>query len=324
MEYVGIQTQKSRNDFRSMLLLFMFPCLVIGLVYLFCVVMVKLGVAGNMETEGNLWSISGSVFLEAAPYAIGGIALWFVIAYFLNTLIIKASTGAKTLERKQNKRVYNLVENLCISQGIKMPKINILYDNSLNAFASGINGRTYTVTLSQGIIEKLDDEELEAVIAHELTHIRNHDVRLLIVSIVFVGVFSMIAQIAFMSAINTSYRSSGKDNNKGGTIIILLLAAVFAAVGYLLATLMRFAISRKREYLADAGSAEMTKNPQALASALRKISEDPNIEAVTREDVAQLFIQHPGKQAAGFIGRLGGLFATHPPIEERIRILEQF
>ncbi len=324
MEYVGIQTQKSRNDFRSMLLLFMFPCLVIGLVYLFCVVMVKLGVAGNMETEGNLWSISGSVFLEAAPYAIGGIALWFVIAYFLNTLIIKASTGAKTLERKQNKRVYNLVENLCISQGIKMPKINILYDNSLNAFASGINGRTYTVTLSQGIIEKLDDEELEAVIAHELTHIRNHDVRLLIVSIVFVGVFSMIAQIAFRSAINTSYRSSGKDNNKGGTIIILLLAAVFAAVGYLLATLMRFAISRKREYLADAGSAEMTKNPQALASALRKISEDPNIEAVTREDVAQLFIQHPGKQAAGFIGRLGGLFATHPPIEERIRILEQF
>lgn len=324
MEYIGIQTQKSRNDFRSMLLLFMFPCLVIGLVYLFCVVMVKLGVAGNMETEGNLWSISGSVFLEAAPYAIGGIALWFVIAYFLNTLIIKASTGAKTLERKQNKRVYNLVENLCMSQGMKMPKINILYDNSLNAFASGINGRTYTVTLSQGIIEKLDDEELEAVIAHELTHIRNHDVRLLIVSIVFVGVFSMIAQIAFRSAINASCRSSGKDNNKGGTIIILLLAAVFAAVGYLLATLMRFAISRKREYLADAGSAEMTKNPQALASALRKISEDPNIEAVTREDVAQLFIQHPGKQAAGFIGRLGGLFATHPPIEERIRILEQF
>lgn len=324
MEYIGIQTQKSRNDFRSMLLLFMFPCLVIGLVYLFCVVMVKLGVAGNMETEGNLWSISGSVFLEAAPYAIGGIALWFVIAYFLNTLIIKASTGAKTLERKQNKRVYNLVENLCMSQGMKMPKINILYDNSLNAFASGINGRTYTVTLSQGIIEKLDDEELDAVIAHELTHIRNHDVRLLIVSIVFVGVFSMIAQIAFRSAINASCRSSGKDNNKGGTIIILLLAAVFAAVGYLLATLMRFAISRKREYLADAGSAEMTKNPQALASALRKISEDPNIEAVTREDVAQLFIQHPGKQAAGFIGRLGGLFATHPPIEERIRILEQF
>ena len=204
-----------------------------------------------------------------------------------------------------------------------MPKIDIIYDKSLNAFASGINDRTYTVTLSQGIIEKLDDEELQAVIAHELSHIRNHDVRLLIVSIVFVGVFSMVAQIAFRSALSSGY-SSRKSENKGGTIIVLLLAAVVAAIGYLLATLMRFAISRKREYLADAGSAEMTKNPRALASALSKISADPDIEAVTREDVAQLFIQHPGKQAAGFIGKLGGLFATHPPIEERIRILEQF
>ena len=146
--------------------------------------------------------------------------------------------------------------------------INIIYDDSLNAFASGINERTYTVTLSQGIIEKLDDEELQAVIAHELSHIRNHDVRLLIVSIVFVGVFSMVAQIAFRSALSSGY-SSRKSENKGGTIIVLLLAAVVAAIGYLLATLMRFAISRKREYLADAGSAEMTKNPRALASALR-------------------------------------------------------
>lgn len=324
MKYVGIQTQKSRNDFFSMLLLFMFPCLVIGLVYLFCVVLVKLGLAGNTEPEGSLLSASRIIFLKSAPYAVGGIAIWFLVAYFMNTLIIKSSTGAKTLERKANKRVYNLVENLCMSQGMGMPKIHILYDNSLNAFASGINRRTYTVTLSKGIIEKLDDEELEAVIAHELSHIRNHDVRLLIVSIVFVGVFSMIAQTGFRSIQYSSYRSSGKNDNKGGTMIILLLAVVFAAVGYLLATLMRFAISRKREYLADAGSAEMTKNPQALASALRKISTDPNIEAVTRADIAQLFIQNPVKQTAGLKGSLGRLFATHPPIEERIHILEQF
>ena len=325
MEYVGIQTQKSRNDFRSMLLLFMFPCLVTGMVYLFCLALAWLGLIGGTmaeeaAAEGSLWYYANSVFLKSAPYAFGGVLIWFVIAYFFNTLIIKTSTGAKTLERKSNKRVYNLVENLCMSQGMKMPKIDIIYDKSLNAFASGINDRTYTVTLSQGIIE---DEELQAVIAHELSHIRNHDVRLLIVSIVFVGVFSMVAQIAFRSALSSGY-SSRKSENKGGTIIVLLLAAVVAAIGYLLATLMRFAISRKREYLADAGSAEMTKNPRALASALSKISADPDIEAVTREDVAQLFIQHPGKQAAGFIGKLGGLFATHPPIEERIRILEQF
>ena len=203
-----------------------------------------------------------------------------------------------------------------------MPKINIINDDSLNAYASGINKKSYTVTLSKGIIEKLNDEELEAVIAHELSHIRNHDVRLLIISIVFVGIFSMLAQIALRSAYYSSF--TRKRDDKGGAALILLLTMLVAAVGYFFAILMRFAISRKREYLADAGSAEMTKNPLALASALRKISADPDIEAVKREDVAQLFIQHPGKQATSALSGLSGLFATHPPIEKRIQILEQF
>lgn len=176
--------------------------------------------------------------------------------------------------------------------------------------------------MSKGIIEKLNDEELEAVIAHELSHIRNHDVRLLIISIVFVGIFSMLAQIALRSAYYSSF--TRKRDDKGGAALIILLTMLVAAVGYFFAILMRFAISRKREYLADAGSAEMTKNPLALASALRKISADPDIEAVKREDVAQLFIQHPGKQAESALSGLSGLFATHPPIEKRIQILEQF
>ena len=209
-----------------------------------------------------------------------------------------------------------------MSQGMQMPKINIINDDSLNAYASGINKKSYTVTLSKGIIEKLNDEELEAVIAHELSHIRNHDVRLLIISIVFVGIFSMLAQIALRSAYYSSF--TRKRDDKGGAALILLLTMLVAAVGYFFAILMRFAISRKREYLADAGSAEMTKNPLALASALRKISADPDIEAVKREDVAQLFIQHPGKQATSALSGLSGLFATHPPIEKRIQILEQF
>ncbi len=154
------------------------------MVYLFCLALAWLGLmdgtmAEEAAAEGSLWYHANSAFLQSVPYAFGGVLIWFVIAYFFNTLIIKASTGAKSLERKDGKRVYNLVENLCMSQGMKMPKINIIYDDSLNAFASGINERTYTVTLSQGIIEKLDDEELQAVIAHELSHIRNHDVRLL-------------------------------------------------------------------------------------------------------------------------------------------------
>ena len=324
MEYVGIQTQQSRNNFRSLLLLCLFPCLVVGLTYLFCFILQYL----IYQNEGMdiVLMASTEMFIGIAPYVIGGVLIWFLIAYFTNTSIIRSATGAVPLERKDNKRIYNLVENLCMSQGMKMPKINIIDDDSLNAFASGINEQTYTVTLSKGIIEKLNDEELEGVIAHELSHIRNHDVRLLIVSIVFVGVFSMIAQMCMRWVYYSSWTPRRRDDDDKGNsaIVIMLVAMLVAAIGYFFATLMRFAISRKREYLADAGAAEMTRNPLALASALRKISGDPDIEAVSRADVAQLFIQHPGKQAMGLLDGMSGLFATHPPIEKRIEILEQF
>ncbi len=325
MQYIGIQTQQSRNNFRSLLLLCLFPCLVIGLLYAFCYLLHVLAYNDDNMTQAQLMNYSTDMFLHLAPYVLGGVLIWFIIAYFANTSIINSATGSHPLERKENKRVYNLVENLCMAQGMKMPKINIIDDDSLNAFASGINERTYTVTLSRGIIDKLNDEELEAVIAHELSHIRNHDVRLLIISIVFVGIFVMLAQIAMRTAYYSSFSSSRNRDSKGnGTAIIIVLVMLIAAVGYFFSILMRFAISRKREYLADAGSAEMTKNPQALASALRKISVDPNIEAVQREDVAQLFIEHPGNQAKSALSGLSGLFATHPPIEKRIQILEQF
>lgn len=322
MQYVGIHTQQSRNNLRSGLLLFLFPCLVAVLTYLFCFLMVMVAI-NNSNQEYNKWAMTNEMFINLIPYIIGGVLIWFIIAYFANASIIKSATGAHPLERKDNKRIYNLVENLCMSQGIKMPKINIIEDDSLNAYASGISEKTYTVTLSRGIINKLDDEELKGVIAHELTHIRNHDVRLLIISIVFVGIFSMLAQIALRSVYYSSLTRSRNDKNNGA-ILILVLAMVVAAIGYFFATLMRFAISRKREYMADAGAAEMTKNPMALASALRKISSDPDIEAVKREDVAQLFIEHPGKQAKSALSGLSGLFATHPPIKKRIDILEQF
>ena len=274
----------------------------------------------------NTWEQAIQIVKELSPFLLGGVAIWFVIAYFANTSIIRSATGARPLERKENKRVYNLVENLCMAQGMSMPKINLIEDDSLNAYASGIDNRTYTVTLSRGIINHLDDEELEAVIAHELSHIRNNDVRLLIVSIVFVGIFTMLMQVAFNVLRFTPGRSRNNNKNGSGMIVIILIALVVAAIGYFFASLMRFAISRNREYMADAGSAEMTRKPQALASALRKIAYDPDIEAVKRDDVAQLFIEHPNKQKRNsqLFSGISGLFATHPPIEKRIAILEQF
>lgn len=258
-------------------------------------------------------------FLTTIPWITVGVIIWFIIAWFSHTTMINSATSSKPLERKENKRVYNLVENLCISSGMQMPKVNIIEDDSLNAFASGINTKTYAVSLSRGIINKLDDDELEAVIAHELTHIRNRDVRLLIISIIFVGIFGFVAEMLFRSL---RFGRVGRDRKQGGGIIIALILAL---IGYLIATLFRFAISRKREYLADAGAAELTRRPRALASALRKVSADPTIEAVKRKDIAQMFIENPQvqmKEKSSF--SMATLFATHPPIEKRIQLLEQY
>jgi heat shock protein HtpX len=211
-----------------------------------------------------------------------------------------------------------MVENLCISTGMPMPKVNIIDDDSLNAFASGINSKTFTVSLSRGIINKLEDDELEAVIAHELTHIKNRDVRLLIISIVFVGIFGFITEMLFRSM---RFGSIGRGKKEGAGIFIALLLAL---VGYLLASLFRFALSRKREFLADAGSAELTRRPMALASALRKVSVDPTIEAVRRKDVAQMFIENPQEKEEKSSFSFANLFSTHPPIEKRILLLEQY
>ena len=320
MKYVGLHTQQARNNFRSVILLCLFPCLVLVLALLFSVLLVHFTSGGYEDI--NVWEYSIALFMSFAPYLLIGVAIWFLIAYFANTAIIRSATGARPLERKENKRVYNLVENLCMAQGMTMPKVNVIEDDSLNAYASGINNSTYTVALSRGIINKLNDDELEGVIAHELSHIRNRDVRLLIVSIVFVGIFAMLTQIAFRSLLHSSGGRS-RDRDGKGTVIMMLIALLVAIIGYFFATLMRFAISRKREYMADAMAAEMTRRPQALASALKKISRDPNIEAVTRDDVAQMFIEHPIERKQLFSG-FSNLFATHPPIQKRIAVLEQF
>jgi heat shock protein HtpX len=312
MKYTGIHAQQRSNNRKSILLLLMFPALLIGLVYLFFVI--------TLWQDAESPISAGEATLQALPFVIIAVTIWFFIAYFMNTRMIQNATFAVPLERRENKRVYNLVENVCMANGMDMPRVNVIEDGSLNAFATGINKKSYTVTLTRGIINTLDDNELEGVIAHELTHIRNRDVRLLIVSIIFVGIFTMIAQMATRMAFHSSMgRSRGNSKNNGaGTLIMMLIIVALGVLGYIFSILIRMAISRKREYMADAGAAQMTKNPLALASALRKISRNPEIKGVKREDIAQLYIEHKAK------GAFSGLFATHPSIESRISILEQF
>jgi heat shock protein HtpX len=321
MKYFGLHSQIRRNNTNSILLLLMFPVVFFGLTWLFFFFMKVFGQqSSSLEQQYNILPVVNSNFLHTIPWVTIGVITWFTVAWFSHSSMIKAATSSKPLARKDNKRVYNLLENLCISKGMAMPMVNIIEDDSLNAFASGLSSKTYTVSLSRGIIDKLDDHELEAVIAHELTHIRNRDVRLLIISIVFVGIFAFISEALFRSM---RFGSLGRGK-KGGAGIAILIGLALALIGYLIATLFRFALSRKREYLADAGSAELTRNPLALASALRKISSDPTIEAVQRKDVAQMFIQNPQIGNKKFTMSVSSLFATHPPIEKRIEILEQY
>ncbi len=319
MRYVGLHRQIQRNNTNSFLLLLAFPALLMGIFYIIIYFIAKDN-ASEYPDENYPVSIDhNSMFLTILPFILVGVGIWFLIAWAGHAAFIRLATGAKPLERKENKRIYNLVENLCISQGMKMPMINIIEDDSLNAFASGIDERSYSVTLSRGIINKLNDEELEGVIAHELSHIRNRDVRVLIISIIFVGIFAFLAEMAFRSL---RFTGGGNKKGKGGGAVILI-AIVVTAIAYLISILLRFGISRKREYLADAGAAEMTKKPYALASALKKISSDPYIEAVENRDVAQLFIDNP-TPSTHKSASWDNMFASHPPIQKRIELLEQF
>lgn len=335
-----MQTQISRNNRMTLLLLLMFPLIILGVVWAFIALLNYFGNGypdqyGELVYQFNAETVN-AYFVNAVPWVIGVVGIWFLIAYFFNASMVRAATGARPLSRKENPRVYNIVENLTMAAGMDMPKINIVDDPQLNAFASGIDRKSYTVTVTTGLLRLLDDEELAGVLGHELTHIRNHDTKLLITSIVFVGIVSTVMSIIVQMIYNMMWFgggghvvSSDDDNDNRGSgiavVLVLIIGYVLCAIAYLFTTLTRFAISRKREYMADAGGAELCGNPLALASALRKISGDPGLQGVKRDDVAQLFIIHPQKlSAGGAMSMLSSLFSTHPDTKKRIEILEQF
>ncbi len=325
-------TQIRRNNILSTLLLIMFPVIILAITWIFLALVNYFGGNGYDQYGNYIYELRPKVvnayFLRTIPWVVICVGIWFLIAYFSNSAMVRQATGAKPLERKDNPRIYNIVENLCIACNMDMPKINIVQDDQLNAFASGIDKGSYAVTLTSGIINFLDDDELTGVIAHELTHIRNRDTRLLIISIVFVGIISTIMSLVVQLMYNMMWFSSGssrnKNNNGVAIIIVLFIGLICCAIAYLFMILTRFAISRKREYMADAGGAELSGNPLALASALRKISQDPGLTNVKRADVAQLFIIHPKEAASGLMNFFNSLFSTHPDTKKRIEILEQF
>ncbi len=318
----GLQTHIWNNNWKTVLLMAGFPVLLLLLMYALFLLFAGLTGTyyGNDPVTGYfMWA--GDALAKAWPYAIAGAILWFGIAYAFYQNIIDAATGAHKVERVAEPKLYNLLENLCISRGLTMPALRIMETDALNAFATGIHKGNYSITVTRGLMNTLNDEELEAVLAHELTHIRNADVRLLIIAVIFVGIFSFAGEMTFRSLRfgamggGSSRRSSSRDSG-GGAIIAILVALAIIAIAYALAIVIRFALSRRREYLADAGAVELTKNPDAMITALQKISGNSVVESAPSE-VREMFIENPHSDFAS-------LFATHPPIAKRIEALSKF
>jgi heat shock protein HtpX len=309
---LGLATHIYNNQLKSVLLLAGFPlllALMLGGFFSGLDLLQQTGLHQNLNwVQAKNAGIAGLV--NYSHLALLGAAIWFLIAFSAHGAMMRMATGSVPVTRQQMPRIYNMLENLCIAQGIAMPQFEIIDSPALNAFATGINDKTYKIVLTRGIIDKLRDDELEAVIAHELAHIINRDVQLLIISVIFVGMISFLAEMAFRSMIHGNrpnlYR---RDNNKGSGIVIVLLALLILAIGYIFALVIRFALSRKREYLADAGAVEMTKNPEGMMRALMRISGQDRVTGMT-DEVQQMCIEN----SAPFMG----IFATHPPIDDRV------
>ena len=239
------------------------------------------------------------------------------ISYWFSDKIVLAISKAKLVKHEENPELYHIVENLCITAGLLMPKIYLIDEPALNAFATGRNQKNAVLVVTQGLLQALDRTELEGVISHELSHIGNRDILLQTIVVVLVGTISMIAHIFVRGRF-----FSGKSNNDegGGQIkaILMLVGLVFLILSPFIAKLIQLAISRKREYLADASGALLTRYPEGLASALEKISKNPIPLKIANQATAHLYISNPLKNKG-----LSKLFSTHPPVEERIKRLRE-
>ena len=312
----GLQTHIWNNNLKSIFLMAGFPLLLMVLMYGLSVGYV--GLAYDIRTVGEGLQIALDHMARLWPFAFLGAGIWFLIAWFSYQKIIELSVGARSLSRKEAPELYNLLENLCVSRGLTMPRLNVIETPALNAFASGLSEKSYKVTVTSGLIETLDKDELEAVLAHELTHIMNRDVRLLVIAVIFVGIFSFFGELVFRGLFRSGVRVGGhsrgrKGDSRGGGMLILIAIALIV-IAYLLALAIRFSLSRKREYLADAGAVELTRNPDAMISALKKISGKSRVDAPN--DVQQMMVENTA--------RFAGVFATHPPIDKRIEALVSY
>ena len=315
MAAYGLYSHIQSNRRRSIALL-------VGLFFLvYLLVFAGALLAEALTTDAPLdYLVRAALFdlTKALPFATIGTIVWILIAYKFHQSMIDAVTGGREVTRQEEPRLYNLLENLCISRGITMPKLKVIEDSSLNAFATGMNEKQYSITVTSGLINSLDDAEIESVLGHELTHIRNGDVRMLVIAVIIAGVIAFFAELVFrlMFQGGLSWRSNRSSGDRKGAGVAILIAVALIAVAWILSIVIRFALSRQREYLADSGSVELTKNPDAMISALRKIEGRGELPGATSA-VMEMCIDNPR-------GGFSNIFDTHPPIDARVAALVKF
>jgi heat shock protein HtpX len=345
----GLYGHIQANRIRSVILLVGFVVLLHVLLFSILVIWSAFS-GGTLDEifEGAAWQFSRSW-----PVAMIAAAVWFVIAYFTHQALIGMATGAKGVTRTEEPKLYNLLENLCISRGLAVPALQIIETPALNAYASGLREGQYLIAVTRGLVDTLADDELEAVLAHELTHIRNRDTQLMVIAIIFAGIFAFFGDMIIRGwdfpygwsptprrqrspwETQDSSQSSGgwttggddrgdrsgggggRSSGGGGAAILAIAIAVgIILITWGVSTLIRFALSRSREFLADAGAAELTKNPDAMVRALHKIQGHATFDVPSRMEA--FFIENPVSN------RLTGLLATHPSIEERVEALQRY
>src|SRR4051795_12811702 len=306
MAAYGLYTHIASNKFRSMLLLAGLFLLIYVLVFAGAL-LAEVMIDGDGSVQYYL-AVAFADLIKALPFATIGAAAWIVIAYFFHQTIIDAVTGGGDVTRQQQPRLYNLLENLCISRGIPMPKLKIMDSDALNAFAAGLNPRQYSITVTSGLMRALNDQEIESVLGHELTHIRNGDVQLMVVAVIIAGVVGFFGELFFRMFTNLSWSggwgssssssrsSSSSDSDSkssgGGAVIVVIIAIALIVIAWLLSQVVKLALSRSRELLADAGSVELTKDPDAMISALRKIENRGELPGATSA-VMELCVDNP-------------------------------
>ncbi|MDH7799762.1 MULTISPECIES: M48 family metallopeptidase [unclassified Beijerinckia] len=323
MPVFGLYTYIRANRIRSLFLIGALFALIYVLTFAGALAAEALQ-AGDLPLDRILARAVGDLG-SAFPIVTLVTVVWVFFSYRFNQSIIGLALSANAVTRQQEPKLYSLLENLCISRGVTTPRLEILETDVPNAYATGVNDKQYTITVTRGLMNLLDDQEMESVLAHELTHIRNGDVKMMIVAMVVAGVVAFFAEMFFRMSLSgrwsSSSSSSGSSDSRekgkgGGAVAALAIVAMIVAAAWVLSLMIRLALSRSREFLADAGSVELTKNPDAMISALRKIDGKGEIRNAP-SGIMEMCLDNP---RSGF----ADLFSTHPPIEARIAALKNY